>query len=120
MLFAARCYKEGTHTLACAWRAMYDAAPEVKQKPVAWVEVVDSYEGPYKFHGAALLGIGKHNLYTFPPDAQAEITQLKSVIAKCNSALMQCKQWKEGSNILTCHNHKAVEEALAAIKEEGL
>lgn len=29
MLFAARFYKEGQHTLACAWRAMYDAAPEV-------------------------------------------------------------------------------------------
>ena len=50
----------------------------------------------------------------------AEITQLKAVIAKCHSALTQCKQWPEGVNTLTCHNHEAVELALAAIKEEGL
>ena len=49
----------------------------------------------------------------------AEISRLKGVIAKCTEALSQCKQWKEGANTLTCHNHEAVEEALAAIKEEG-
>ena len=56
--------------------------PEVKQEPVAWVEVADSYEGPYEFHGAALLGIGKHNLYAFPPDAQAEIAKRDARIAE--------------------------------------
>ena len=52
-----------------------------------------------------------------PCDHRKEIARLKSVIAKCHSALTQCKQWKEGANTLTCHNHEAVEEALAAIKE---
>ena len=54
-----------------------------------------------------------------PPvkDQAAEISRLKGVIAKCHSALTQCKQWQEGTNTLTCHNHEAVELALAAIKE---
>ena len=60
---------------------------EVKQEPVAWVEVVDSYEGPYEFHGAALLGIGRHNLYTFPPDAQAEIAKRDARIAELEERL---------------------------------
>ena len=29
---------------------------------VAWVEVVDSYEGPYHFNGEKLLNVGKHKL----------------------------------------------------------
>jgi hypothetical protein len=35
-------------------------------EPVAWVEVKDSYEGPYEFHGIKLLGVGKHNLFAAP------------------------------------------------------
>ena len=38
MLFAARFYKEGTHTLACAWRAMYDAAPDIQQEPIGYID----------------------------------------------------------------------------------
>ena len=33
---------------------------------VAWVEVIDSYEGPYHFHGQKLLGVGKHKLIVKP------------------------------------------------------
>lgn len=33
---------------------------------VAWVEVVDSYEGPYHFNGEKLLGVGKHKLIVKP------------------------------------------------------
>ncbi len=53
-----------------------------------------------------------------PPvkDQAAEISRLKGVIAKCQSALAQCKQWKEGVNTLTTHNHEAVQEALAVIQ----
>ena len=69
------------------FQSAYDAAPDVKQEPVAWVEVADSYEGPYEFHGAALLGIGKHNLYTFPPDAQAEIAKRDARIAELEQDL---------------------------------
>lgn len=48
----------------CAWvRAQADA------KPVAWVDVADSYEGPYIFHGKELLPAGRHDLYTLPAPA---------------------------------------------------
>ena len=53
----------------CAWvRACADA------EPVAWVDVADSYEGPYIFHGKELLPAGRHDLYTHPAPAapQAE------------------------------------------------
>ena len=33
---------------------------------VAWVEVVDSYEGPYLFNGEKLLNVGKHKLIVKP------------------------------------------------------
>ena len=33
---------------------------------VAWVEVVDSYEGPYHFSGEKLLNVGKHKLIIKP------------------------------------------------------
>lgn len=88
---------------------MHNAAPEVQQEPVAF-----EYHGRFSF---AHIHQDERFLYTFPPDAQAEITQLKAVIEKCHSALTQCKEWQEGANTLTCHNHEAVEEALAAIKE---
>ena len=72
MIGAARFYKEGTHTLACAWRAMYDAAPEVKQEPVAIVgELYPQTKLELNRRG---IPVGAF-LYTFPPDAQAEITK---------------------------------------------
>ena len=259
MIGAARFYKEGTHTLACAWRAMYDAAPDIQQEPIGYI---DGHYGFVRTKEGINMPIGAR-AYTFPPDAQVEITRLndlieeqkgtitalnmalggddststenlidahevdyadqgliplvreltkesvrledvvlfqkkawasdleeletlkdqlassesspiteevedilrseiakrdariaeleerrceicgyaehhrehtgclrvfvdeqaaeisrlKAVIAKCHSGLVQCKQWKEGVNTLTCHNHDAVELALAAIKE---
>lgn len=48
----------------CRWlRACADA------KPVAWVDVTDSYEGPYIFRGKELLPAGRHDLYTHPAPA---------------------------------------------------
>lgn len=38
-----------------------------KQEPVAWVDVKDSYEGPYEFYGINRMEVGKHHLYTVPP-----------------------------------------------------
>lgn len=32
--------------------------------PVAWVNVVDTYEGPYDFYGVVYLPAGKTNLYS--------------------------------------------------------
>lgn len=43
-----------------------------KAKPAAWVEVTDSYEGPYMFHGMELLPVGKHPLYLRAALAEAE------------------------------------------------
>lgn len=48
---------------------------------------------------------------------RSENERLKATLGKCVIALSQCKQWQEGANMLTCHNHEAVESALAAIKE---
>lgn len=74
--------KEATANPLMVWSAMIEAAPtppsnsvvrenlitEQKQEdePVAWVEVKDSHNGPYEFHGQELLPPGKHNLYTRP------------------------------------------------------
>ena len=45
-----------------------------QQEPVAWVDVKDSYEGPYEFHGIERMGVGKHLLYTAPVHA-SDISQ---------------------------------------------
>lgn len=48
----------------CRWlRACADA------QPVAWVDVTDSYEGPYIFRGKELLPAGRHDLYIRPAPA---------------------------------------------------
>lgn len=36
------------------------------QEPVAWVDVKDSYKGPYNFNGMKLLPVGKHYLFARP------------------------------------------------------
>lgn len=56
-----------------------------KQESVAWVEVIDSHEGPYYFHGKELLDVGKHSLYTAPQPCQ-ECEKLKSEHAKSEAA----------------------------------
>ena len=35
--------------------------------PVAWVDVKDTHQGPYDFHGIDYMPEGKHLLYTAPP-----------------------------------------------------
>ena len=64
-------------------------APDVV--PVAWVNVVDTYEGPYDFYGVVYLPTGKTNLYSQATvDAmQARIDELEAqlFIAKADAAL---------------------------------
>jgi hypothetical protein len=50
-----------------ALKAVVDAWNNVEQEPVAWVNVIDSDNGPYDFHGLEKLPKGKHHLYTTPP-----------------------------------------------------
>lgn len=45
--------------------------------PVAWVEVKDTYEGPYEFHGLELLPPGKRYLYTKPSPSRKPMTEEK-------------------------------------------
>ena len=49
------------------WDAALEPAPPSKQEPVAWVEVHDTVNGPYEFHGMNLLPKGRHHLFTAPP-----------------------------------------------------
>ena len=38
--------------------------------PVAWVDVKDTHQGPYDFHGIDYMPEGEHLLYTAPPQRQ--------------------------------------------------
>lgn len=57
-------------------RAALEAAEEARGcgKPVAWVEVKDSYEGPYEFHGAEYLPAGRHDLFLADQATLREVT----------------------------------------------
>ena len=55
-------------SLAIARAADYLRA-QADAQPVAWVDVADSYEGPYIFHGKEPLPAGRHDLYTLPAPA---------------------------------------------------
>jgi hypothetical protein len=54
------------YIVKAAFEALTLAVPPA-QEPVAWVDVKDRHEGPYEFHGMALLDSGKHHLYAAPP-----------------------------------------------------
>ena len=54
-----------------------------QQEPVAWVDVKDSYEGPYEFHGIERMGVGKHLLYTAPVHASDMSQERVDETAKC-------------------------------------
>ena len=45
-------------------------AQKDEQEPVAWVDVKDTHQGPYDFHGIDYMPEGKHLLYTAPPKRQ--------------------------------------------------
>ena len=54
---------------------MYDAAPEIRKNPVAWM--IDD-DGDVEYNGVDRFSCGRTGgvpLYTFPPDAQAEIAK---------------------------------------------
>jgi len=63
----------GVWVKSCTFHAnIIDARPSpqaAEQEPAAWVEVVDTHEGPYHFHGLKLLPRGRHNLYSPSPQA---------------------------------------------------
>ena len=52
------------------WKALEANRAAPVQEPVAWVDVKDTHQGPYEFHGKELLPVGRHDLYTTPPAAQ--------------------------------------------------
>ena len=63
------------------------------QEPVAWVDVKDRHEGPYEFHGMALLDSGKHHLYAAPPAQPAEQqaqTVCKRTLVEIDARLREC------------------------------
>ena len=49
-----------------AIEALEKALKQEQDKPVAWVDVKCTHQGPYEFYGKELLPVGKHNLYTTP------------------------------------------------------
>ena len=53
-------------------------------------------------------------------NSAAEISRLKALLRKCFAALSQCKEWEESIATLNTYNYAEVQEALAAIKGEGL
>lgn len=61
---------------------MYDAAPEVNQEPLAWMLKED---GDVEYNGSDRFSCGRTGgtpLFSFPPDAQAEIAKLDARIAE--------------------------------------
>ena len=66
-------------------RVARDYLEQPPPEPVAWVDVQHREEGPYEFHGIALLPKGPHHLYIAPPDTAA----LQARIAKLEAALHQ-------------------------------
>lgn len=82
----------------CAWvRACADA------EPVAWVDVTDSYEGPYIFHGKELLPAGRHDLYTHPAPAAPHYAMLDSHRRQVEQAI----QSAEHPSGMSTHDGKA-------------
>ena len=71
------CIKQGRAII----RAMQLKQPAPDGEAVAWVEVVDSYEGPYNFHGLKLLPVGKHQLYTRPAPVNQLVEALCEITA---------------------------------------
>jgi len=59
------CSVSDAFNLRAEIRTCLASKPE-SDKPVAWVDVKETDQGPYEFHGIKLLPIGKHNLYTRP------------------------------------------------------
>jgi hypothetical protein len=63
------------------------ASPQVQGgEAVAWVEVKDTHEGPYDFHGMKLLPPGKHHLYATPQRAPG----VDALIAKWRREADEC------------------------------
>ena len=72
--------------LAAIEAALAAPAPE----SVAWVDVQHREEGPYEFHGIALLPKGPHHLYIAPPDTAAEIAKLQGALERLHETNAKC------------------------------
>ena len=83
MIEATRFYKEGAHTMAWVWRAMYDAAPNIKQEPIGYI---DGHYGFVRTKEGINMQIGA-KAYAFPPDAQAEIDKRDARIKALEQAI---------------------------------
>jgi len=47
-----------------------------ESEPVAWIEVGHPIDGPYECHYMAIMPIGRHHVYTTPPDQSARVAEL--------------------------------------------
>ena len=56
-----------TERVKATMSALRERLAQPEQKSVAWVDVKDAHHGPYEFHGKELLPVGKHDLFTAPP-----------------------------------------------------
>ena len=79
---------------------MYDAAPEIQKNPVAWM--IDD-DGDVEYNGVDRFSCGRTGgvpLYTFPPDAQAEIVErikeLEQELQTTADALAEVEQIRLG------------------------
>ena len=69
----AKHWRRGEYTLEVFNQLIEETTKGLDQQPadepVAWVDVKDTHEGPYDFHGKKFLPKGKHDLYTRPKPA---------------------------------------------------
>ncbi|MDE1711883.1 hypothetical protein PWG14_03725 (plasmid) [Chromobacterium amazonense] len=75
-----------------AARAELLPATEQSGEAVAWVDVVDSYEGPYNFHGKELLPVGRHPLYTRRQPSPAVPEEWRDAMSFASAALAEAIQ----------------------------
>ena len=126
------------------FQAAYDAAPDVKQEPFGYVREIRPME--WKFSKTTSWGpeVWKP-VFTFPIDAQAEIakrdariaelethintlareqaaeiSRLKALVEKCKEVLEDSHQNINQERGFASEIKHDIEQALAAIKEEGL
>ena len=82
-----------------AIEALEKALKQEQDKPVAWVDVKCTHQGPYEFYGKELLPVGKHNLYTTPQQRKplTDDEFLELLLRKGNSELLHYTTFVGGS-----------------------
>lgn len=85
-------------TTTCAiaiYQAMYDAAPEVVQEPIA--HVYRNEYGTVRIDQQYLPSADSFPVFAYPPDAQAEIRERDARIARLENELADALDLKEGN-----------------------